>query len=119
MDDEKLFSCVSAFSGNGNTRDTTVHSKEALENIPEVHDPMSMELCWEQRSWSRWSCFTRGETNAAAPEPEPWPEAHCCLETACANMQVPQGLDQDDWQFQTFLSGAARNSRAVEAEVVR
>ena len=42
MDDETLFSCVSAFSGNGNTRDTTVHSKEALENIPEVHDLMML-----------------------------------------------------------------------------
>lgn len=45
MDDEKLCSSVSVFSGNGNNRDVTVHSKAALESIPEVRDPVSMDLC--------------------------------------------------------------------------
>lgn len=34
-----------AFSGNGNTRDATVHSREALESIPDIRDPVSMGLC--------------------------------------------------------------------------
>lgn len=115
MDDETLFSCVSAFSGNGNTRDTTVHSKEALENIPEVHDLMMLgaEVMEQMVLLHPW------RDQCSAPEPAPWPEAPRCLETACANMQVPQGLDQDDWRFQTYLSGAARSPRAVEAEAVR
>lgn len=45
MDDEKLCSSISVFSGNGNASDETVHSKEALESIPEVCDPVSMDLC--------------------------------------------------------------------------
>jgi hypothetical protein len=45
MDDEKLCSSVSVLSGNGNASNANVHSKEALESLPEVRDPVSMDLC--------------------------------------------------------------------------
>lgn len=57
-DDETLFSCNSVFSGNGNARDAVIHSKEALESVPAVHDPESMELRREHGSWSRWASPT-------------------------------------------------------------